>query len=580
MKKSSFIVLTLLIIFSLNLLVIADEIELKDPWFSEKPQGVYGGTLITSEFGTGPRTFNTILAKETSSTAIINNYVFEGLVGIDAITTEIIPELARDWEVADDGKTWTFYLRRGVQWSDGVEFTADDVIFTLDVIYDENIPTSARDVLIYDGKPVTYRKLDKYTVEIITPVVTPSLLYNLPSIIPEHRLFTAWKEGRFNTTWGIDTDPREIVGTGPFTIAQYRPGERVIMLRNSKYWRKAPDGKSLPYIARWVRQIVDSNETQLLMFENGDIHTVTVPARDYERIKASAEAGNYEVISGGATFSTDFVIFNMNLRNPKLEEEPWKYEWFNNINFRRAVAYATDKSTMIDQAVGGNGQPQWSPISIPNKAFLNENVKKYPYNLDKAREELQKGGFSWNDQGNLIDKDGRVVDFTMVTNAGNSRRETIMNILATDLSELGMAVHSTPIEFNKLVNQLVSEWDFDTIILGLTGGVEPNNSANVWLSSGNLHMWNPVQEKPATEWESRIDELFRKGASTVNIEERKKYYHEFQEIVAENVPIVYTIAREEIFAVYNNLKNTEPSAYAESNMGGGTTWNAYELYFE
>jgi peptide/nickel transport system substrate-binding protein len=134
MKKSSFIVLTLLIIFSLNLLVIADEIELKDPWFSEKPQGVYGGTLITSEFGTGPRTFNTILAKETSSTAIINNYVFEGLVGIDAITTELIPELARDWEVADDGKTWTFYLRRGVQWSDGIEFTADDVIFTLDVI--------------------------------------------------------------------------------------------------------------------------------------------------------------------------------------------------------------------------------------------------------------------------------------------------------------------------------------------------------------------------------------------------------------------------------------------------------------
>ncbi|MCF8008489.1 MAG: ABC transporter substrate-binding protein [Halanaerobiales bacterium] len=579
MKKLTVFSLILIFVLSFALTSVVvygagDDVELLDPEVSQKPQGKHGGTLITTLLG-DPKTFNTIIAQETSSTDITDGFVFEGLVDRHGVTTEFMPELARDWEISEDGTVYTFYLRRGVQWSDGVEFTADDVVFTFDVIKDEEVPTSTRDVMMVDGEFPEYRKVDKYTFEVEIPKPFAPFLNNMTTfIIPKHKLYDAWKAGNFNNMWGIDTDPQEIVGTGPFTIGEYKPGERVVMLRNANHWRRDPQGRPIPYIIRWVRVISESQETQALLFENGQTHFLGVRGIDYKRFAEDAEKGNYKMINAGPTFSTNFLVFNMNPRNPKLEEQPWKYEWFTNLHFRRAVAYSMDKNTMIDQALAGFGEPQWSPVSAPNKVYLNEEVKKYPYSLEDAKEELRQGGFTWNDQGQLLDKDGRRVEFNMVTNAGNTVREQILNIVAAELRELGMKINSTPIEFNKLVNQLLSEWDFDTILIGLTGGVEPHSGSNVWPSHGHLHMWNPVQEEPATEWEARIDELFELGATATKVEDRVKYYNEFQEIIAEKIPIIYTVTPNSLFAVRNTLKNVEPTAY------GGVTWNIHELYID
>jgi peptide/nickel transport system substrate-binding protein len=346
------------------------------------------------------------------------------------------------------------------------------------------------------------------------------------------------------------------------------------MEKNQYYWRKDPAGESLPYFERWIRIIAESQETESLLFENGQTHYLSVRGIDYRRMKEQEERSDFELIDAGPTFSTNFLVFNLNPRNPNLEEEPYKYEWFTNLNFRRAVAYAFDKDTMINQALAGQGSKQWSAVSLPNKVYLNENVKKYPYDLEKAREELEKGGFEWNENGELFDENGNRVKFNMVTNAGNNVRESLINIMASELRELGMEVNTNPIEFNKMVSQLSDEWNFDTILIGLTGGVEPHQGSNVWMSNGHLHMWNPVQEEPTTDWEKRIDELFIKGAAAADIEQRKEYYGEFQEIIAEKLPLIYTVTPNSIYAVRESLKNTEITAY------GGVLWNIHELYLE
>ena len=575
MKKAFLLLLTVVLMIGLSSIVMA-KVVLLDPEYSEKDQGVYGGTLISTQIG-DPKTFNPLIAKETSSTDIIDNYVFEGLTGADGVTTGIIPELATSWDISTDGMVWTFHLRRGVQWSDGVEFTADDVVFTFNVIYDESIPTSSRDVLTIDGETIKVEKLNKYTVRLTLPQPYAPLLRNLPDIIPKHKLYQPWQNGTFNQTWGIDTEPSEIVGTGPYTIAEYRPGQRIIMLRNSKHWKRSPDNKPIPYITRWVREITESMETQTLKFENKDTHFTFLQAIDYQRMKAGEKTGNYTIIDGGPTFTTNFIVFNQNPDNPRLAEEPWRYEWYTNLHFRRAVAYAVDKETIIKQVFAGMATPQWSPVSTPNKVFLNENVKKYPYDLEKARAELKAGGFSWNQAGQLIDRNGQAVEFNFNTNAGNTQREAILTIVSNDLEKLGMQVNAQPIDFNKLVSQLTSEFDWDCIMIGLTGGVEPNGGANVWRSSGHLHMWNPVQEEPATDWEARIDELFTLGATTVPTDQRKVYYDEWQEIVAEQLPFIYTVAPNLLRAVRNTLHNTEVTAYGDE-IGGAVTWNIYELY--
>jgi len=548
--------------------------ELKDPWISKKPQGKHGGTLITTLLS-DPKTFNPIIASETSSSGVVVGYIFERLVTRNGVTTEIEPELAKDWEISEDGKTYTFHLREGVSWSDGEEFTADDVIFTFDLIKDESIPTGSRDVMMIDGEFPQYRKIDNYTVEFKLPEPFAPFINNmLAPILPKHNLYDSWQQGKFNSSWGINTDPAKIIGTGPYKMVDYKNGERIVMQANEHYWRRDPEGKALPYIKNWVRVITGSQETESLLFEKGETHILGVRGIDYKRFKEKSDVEDFKLIDGGPTFSTNFLVFNLNPRNPKLEEKPWKLDWFSSIHFRRAVAYSFDKDTMIDQALAGQGSKQWSPVSTPNKIYLNEDVNKYLYDPEKAREELKKGGFSWNDAGELTDKNGHRVEFNILTNAGNDVREALMNIISSELRNLGMKINATPVDFNRMTSMLMSEWDFDTILIGLTGGVEPHSGSNVWPSHGHLHMWNPRQEKPATDWEARIDELFVKAAQAHKIEKRAEYYGEFQKIIAEKLPVIYTVVPNAIYAVRNSLKNTEVTAY------GGVTWNIYELYLE
>lgn len=564
----------LLIIFSLSAVITAAEIELKDPWISKKAQGHHGGSLVSTLLG-DPKTFNPILAQESSSSAVTDGYIFEGLVTRNGVSTKIEPELAKDWKISEDGRRYIFKLRQGVQWSDGREFTADDVIFTLNLISDPEIPSSSRDVMLIKGEFPEYKKLSKYKVQFKLPEAFAPFMNNMTlPILPQHKLKEKWENGHFNQSWGINTPPKEIVGTGPFKLAEYKNGERVVMLKNELYWRQDPAGRTLPYIERWIRIISENQETDSLLFENATTDYLALRGIDYKRFSEMAAGNDFSIIDAGPTFSTNFLVFNLNPDNPKLSSQPWKYEWFSNLHFRRAVAYAFDKKTMINQVLAAKGTKQWSPISQANKNFYNQDIKKYPYNLAAAKKELEKAAFYWDHNGQLFDENNNQVEFNILTNAGNSTRESLINIIASELRELGMKINARPVEFNKLVSKLNNEFDYDTILIGLTGGVEPHAGTNVWTSSGHLHMWNPLQEKPATEWEAEIDHLFKEAAAAQSTAERKKYYDQFQQIVAEKLPVIYTVVPNSLYAIRDRLKNTAVTAY------GGVSWNIHELYLE
>ena len=571
MRKYVYLLIFILLIFVLSLPVLADDIELKDPWISQKPQGKHGGTLVSSMLD-NPKTFNPIMAVETSSTDIID-YIFETLVIRNGATMELEAELARDWKINNDGTLYTFYLRRGLQWSDGAELTAEDVIFSFNVF--QKMGLFKRWGL--EKKSLEYRKLNKTTVQFELTKPFPQFLSTVMRdvyILPRHKLYDIWENGNLTRIWGKNSDLKQIVGSGPFTLVNYIPNKKVVMSKNPYYWRKDPAGKSLPYIKKWNRLIVDNLNNMKSLFEKGKTHYISIKGENYNYFKKRANKDKYQIVNAGPTFSTNFLVFNMNSRNPDLDNTPWKYDWFTNLNFRRAVAYAMDKQTMIDEALGGFGTPQWSPISVPNKKYLNEDVKKYHYSLEKAREELRKGGFSWNEEGQLVDKEDRIVKFKMKTNSGNTTRIKIMKIIAEKLRKLGLEVHTSSIKFNKLVNKLTQKWDFDTIFLGLTGSMEPLASGNVWYSFSHLHMWNPRQPEPATKWEARIDEIFSRAAVTVDRSERIKLFNEFQEIVSRKLPVIYTVTPDCLYAIRNNLENIEPTAI------GGVTWNIYELWLK
>ncbi|MBT5876214.1 MAG: ABC transporter substrate-binding protein [Candidatus Latescibacteria bacterium] len=528
--------------------------------------GTHGGSITISE-SSDPKSFNYMIAQETSSTDILK-YSFEGLTGTHGVTTEVIPLLAESWSVADDKATWTFHLRKNVQWFDGMPFTADDVDFTFNrLVFNPQITSSYKDGLMIEGKEISVEKIDDYTVRMVTPVPFAPFLSQIGvPIMPKHALESAVESGKFNETWGINTPPKDILGTGPFKITEYLAAQKIVLRRNEDYWRKDASGNSLPYLDQISIVVVPNQEVELLKFQAGELDAVSVRGQDYPILKPKEREQNFTVLNDGPAFGTSFVAFNQNPgRNGQGKDivDKKKLGWFTDVAFRRAVAHALDKETIINNVMNGLGYPQISAMSPAAVTFYNSDVPTYDYDLDKARQILADAGYLDQDGDGVVeDKSGNTVEFDLITNAGNSTRENIGLIVQADLKKIGIKVNFAPIDFNALVTRLTKTYDWEGLLMGLTGGVEPEGGRNVWVTKGSLHFWNPQQESPATAWEAEIDSLFNVGVQELDPEKRKLIYDRFQHIVAEQLPVIYSALPAYVTAVRNTIGNARPTAYA------------------
>jgi peptide/nickel transport system substrate-binding protein len=546
---------------------------------SEPATGNFGGTLDLATVS-DPKSFNLIVANETSTSRILERYVFEGLTKENGVTTEVEPNLAESWDISKDGLTWTFHLRKDVKWADGIPFTAADVVFTFNnLIFNPKIPNSSRDVFTIDGKLPKVEFVDDTTVRFILPKPFAPFLRQLTQpILPKHKLDSIVAANKFNEAWGLDTPLSEIVGTGPFILKQYVPSQRLVYERNPQYWKKDKLGKPLPYLERIVMIIVPDLNAELLKFSAGEIDALGMRPQDYSILKKKEKSGNYTVYNCGPNFGTEFVCFNLNpgkSNKGKPFINPIKLRWFNNLLFRQAVAHAIDKQSIINNIFYGLGYPQDAEEGAVNVFFHNPDVKKYPYDLAKAKLLLTQAGFTdRNKDGWLEDNQGNRVEFNLMTNVENNLRVDIANIIIADLNKLGLKVTLQAINFNTLINKINVTFDWDAILLGLTGGVEPYGGRNVWHSSGQLHLWNPRQQKPATDWESKIDSLFDASAIELDQNKRKQLFDEFQNIVAEELPVIYTVNQAALYAVKNKFGNVHPTAFL------GVFYNIEEIYIK
>ena len=534
--------------------------------------GVRGGKLAVTSFGSDPKTFNPITSNETSSWEVLQ-FVFEGLVSFNVVTQKIEPELAKSWTISEDFLTYDFTLRSDVVWSDDIPFTADDVVFTFDVIYDKRNLSAARDNLTIMGKRAEVVKTGEHTVRMILPYRFAPFLQMLTGtsapIIPKHKLRDTQRSGAFPSTWEIDTDVKEITGTGPFAISSYEPSQKLVLARNEKYWKQDSAGNRLPYLEGITFQYVTNNSAELLKFKNGESDYYSMRGEDYPILKPLEKKLNFKVYNLGPPLGDVFLIFNQNKgTNPRTGKpfvKPEKLKWFRSKRFRQAVAYCIDKGQMINIVHNGLAQPQHSPMNEASGFFHNPDVRKYHYNLDSARAILKSEGYVDRDgDGVLEDADGHPVEFTLHTNTGNTDREKYCEIVRKDLQKVGIKVYFLPLEFNNLVDKLDHSYDWESIVLGLTGSNDPHNGNNVWQSSARTHEWYPRQESPSTEWEARIDTIYNLAAQEMDRNKRRALYDEWQEIYAEQVPYIILVAKYRLFAVRNKFGNINPVPMAEA----------------
>lgn len=540
-------------------------------------------TAITSD----PKTFNPVLSAEIPN---IFPYTFEGLVETNAITGETEPALAESWEESEDGLRYVFTLREGLQWSDGKPLTADDVIFSFNDLYlNEEIPTNSRDGLRIgqSGGFPTVRKLDEQRIEFTLPEpFAPFLSIMSIEILPKHVLEeTVTQKGsdgkpKFLTTWGVDTPPEEIVVNGPYMLEDFDTSQRVIFKRNPYYWKKDEDGNQLPRIDRVIWEVVENADTSLLQFRTGGTDAIGISPAYFSLLKREEERGNFTIYNGGPDYGTRFMMFNLNQgsRNGQPLVEPIKSRWFNNVNFRKAVAYAIDRQRLINNIYRGLGEPQNSPISVQSP-FYDATIEGYDHNIEKAKELLLAEGFKYNDQGQLLDAEGNRVRFTLLSGTGSSTGEALGSQIKQDLAAVGIQVDYTPIAWNTLTDKLSNSLDWEAAILGLTGSNEPHSGANVWYPDGNLHMFNqkaqpgrtPLEGRQIADWEREIAELYIQGSRELDEEKRKEIYNEAQRIVMDKLPFIYLVNSLAMGAVRDRVEDIEYSALS------GAFWNIEEL---
>ena len=539
-----------------------------------------------------PKTFNYALSQESPN---FFSYTYEGLTTLNPVSREIEPALAESWEMSDDGLRFVFTLRENLKWSDGKPLTADDVVFSYnDIFFNKEIPTDVKDGLRMGEKGLLpkVKKLSERQVEFTLPEpFTPFLRKSASlAILPAHALRDSVLSNdangnpQFLSTWGTDTSPEKIIVNGAYQIESYTPSERVIFKRNPYYYRKDDLGQKMPYIKNIVWQIIPSTDNHLLRFRSGELDSLSVQPETFALLKREEKRGKFTIHNGGLKTGISFVTFNLNQASNSQGKpfvNPIKSRWFNDLAFRKAIAYAIDRKRMKTNIYRGIGELQHSPIAEQSPYYLSpkQGLKTYSYNPQQARKILTEAGFKYNSQQQLLDKDGNLVKFNILVKSEDQSRIALAVQVQEDLKNIGIQTDLQSLSFNTVLQKILAKRDWECYVGNFEAGVvEPNEVAVFWSSNGSFHMFNqnskskkrPIIGWKATDWEKKIDELFREAAREADESKRKQIYGEFQQIVAEQLPVFFLVNPISLQAVRNRVENVEYSAVS------GLLWNLDE----
>jgi peptide/nickel transport system substrate-binding protein len=553
----------------------------KDLLVTGDTPGRYGGDLVVAE-RSEPKTLNPVMAVDNVSREVIG-LMMADLVHINRESQRTEPALALACDRSPDGRRYVVHLRQGLQFSDGYPFDADDVLFTFQVYLDENIRSPQRDLLMVGGKPVSVSKQDSHTVvfEFSEPYGPGDRLFDSLAILPRHLLMKPYMEGKLSKVWDLNTASGEIAGLGPFRLKQYVPGQRLVLERNPYYWKQDPAGQHLPYLNSIIFEYVGSEDAQVLRFQSGAADVISrISARNFEILSRDAH-GSRKLVDAGPSLEYNFLFFNLNdLSRKNLPQIETKQAWFRNVNFRRAVSAIIDRESIVRLVYVGRAAPIWTHVTPGNKLWATSSVPALPRSMERARSLLASAGFSWNGSGQLIDHSGRAVEFSIITNAGNSERMEMATMIQQDLEQAGIAARVVSLEFRSILERILNSFDYEACVLGLASGdVDPGSEMSVWPSGGSTHLWDlsgrdPNHRAPVESWQAEIDRLMAAQMGSADAAERKRLYDRVQQLVAGNLPIVPLVSPDILVGAKAGIRNFRPSVLLPYAL-----WNAEEMFW-
>jgi len=462
--------------------------------------------------------------------------------------SEIVPNLATEVPteenggVSADGKTYTFKLRDDVTWHDGEPFTSKDVAFTIEVAADPD--SGVRTAVGLDSVETP----DDYTVVVNLSAPDAGFLDKMASVItilPEHALSDVdnWETAEYLT--------KPYPGLGAFQFVDWQSGSYIELQKYPDYFLGEP------YLDGIYYRVIPNDDARLTALATGEIDlTFRVIGEHVPLARSIPDVTVYE------TPAHAWFEMILNVRDPLLKDQ----------QTRVALNHAVDKEAIVETVVGGLGSVKWSPFSVANAYWIDVNAK-YTYDPDRAMELLEEAG--WQDtngdgvreaHGVTDVPDGTKFAWEILNVAGQPERLQVCQVLQQYWQDVGAEVTINTTDVSTAVGQLMSG-DFTMGYGFLDVSPEPSSAVFWWRVEGGLN-WHGLDTLLP-----EVEELIIAGDQSLDPEERREIYAEFQEYVAEQAVDVLLYDRIWYDAVNDRVNNFKP-------IGGGgvDTWNAYEWW--
>jgi peptide/nickel transport system substrate-binding protein len=503
---------------------------------SQAPLAGQPGSELRLSLRHDPRTFDPALVDDDAGETV--RYFTGGvLVRINRMTQKTEDGLAESWKMGADGRRLHLKLRADLRFSDGTPLTTEDVAFTFRRLMDPALKSPTGDSFRSSAGTIS--------VDIRSPLEL-SVMFPAPVAAIERLLDQVAIQSARSAL-------KERAVAGPFALKEYKAGAFILLTRNPYYWKKDGAGRRLPYLDAVRFSIQSNREMESVRLRRGELQMVdTVEPEIFDRLKA--EPGVVAADAGAAT-DVEMLWFNQAGAAPIPE---YKKAWFRSREFRQAISAAINRSDIVRLAYRGYAQPAAGPLP-PSSAWFNRKLRGPAFDLEQARRWLESAGFKYAD-GQLRDARGNPVVFSIVTNASSSVRGRIAALIQQDLQRIGVKVNIAALEFRSLIQRIGENADYEACLLGMVNvDDDPNGQMNVWLSSSANHPWNPAQKTPATAWEAEIDRMMTVQASSADPRKRKQAFDRVQEVVQEQMPVIYLVNPHALVAYSGELRDLVPA---------------------
>lgn len=445
---------------------------------------------------------------DPSAVTAVNDFrlvvnMYDGLVRYSADSLDVEPALASDWEVSDDGKTYTFHLRDDVTFHDGTPFNADAVKYTFDRMLVDDAPGS-------DAGP--FPLADQYfgEVESVTVVDDHTVTFELNDVFAPFLSNLAYPTGLIVPPSSEESDSfgQNPVGTGAFKFAEWEANQKVVLEANDEYWDGDVASETLVF-----RPLTDAS-ARISALQSGDVHTIfEVPSDNVTAL----ESNEYVEVLTEAGPAVWFLILNT-------AEGP-----FESTEMRQAVNYAIDKEAIVEDLLNGTATVAQGPIAPAFGEAYDDSLEGYPYDPDKAQELMAEAGYA----------DGADVTF-YVTESGSGMLEPkqMGESIQAQLKEVGINAEINTFEWNTYL---------DKVNAGLEG--EADMAEMAWMTNDpgvlpglTLHSGSMPADGGFNSGyyeNAEVDALIDQTETATDPDERNQLFHELQQVVVEDAPWLF-----------------------------------------